>query len=631
MGKFTPSTKSIVSFESQTAQPLDTKHWFTDLTDLQDITINNNPLNYYEGMYAFQVDQGKVFRWIESTVGALTVGFTYPDPYSHDGVDYANKTFNFVEVNKSVYIVPNGGNFPNVNETPIGSIAINEFTDTAVFIGIFELQANSPNAWVEIMRTSAPVNIASDEWDASVNAYPTTFKGGTINDGNSFYITAAGTMGSTVVNIGDLLVAKSDTPGQIDANWFVVESNRDQATENILGLAKIATQVETDAGTDDSKIVTPLKLENRLAAFNPGTTIDGIKNFRSVIPNSYCKEKEAREPYSVTPFDPTTDPMPVAEFEDCSQIYNPEVIEIGDYYFLYYIGNTQKFQTVYGDSPTTRQYSDFGRIDRVFMAYRKKSEGLHGEWQKWEDGTLPVLDIGAFDNVTLDGGNAWMSNVIYDGTQYIMAYTGDSQRTNTNHTFHPAIASSSDGINWTKQGFISGMSAAMRRGFMTYYSGTYYWFGNDFDTGHVVLYSTTTPFNMSSYTLINSDITGSLTTHYNRVWSVKLFDDIVYLTVSINTVQDEVILLSCPIANIANSSSYVDEGILIKGNPNFGESYNGLAATPSSLNYNCIFREDTNVWTVFYSYYKTRMARTPYVPETGIRSITFENTIPKPV
>lgn len=104
-----------------------------------------------------------------------------------------------------------------------------------------------------------------DSWDASVGTFPTDYKGsGVVADGDTFYVTVAGTMGSTVVNVGDLLVAKVDSPAQVDANWFVLESNRDQATESIKGVAEIATQAEVDAGTDDERIVTPLKLRSLL-------------------------------------------------------------------------------------------------------------------------------------------------------------------------------------------------------------------------------------------------------------------------------------------------------------------------------------------------------------------------------
>lgn len=119
-----------------------------------------------------------------------------------------------------------------------------------------------------------------DSYDASVGTYPTNYKStGTVAEGDTFYITVSGTMGTTVVNVGDLLVARTDTPAQIDANWFVVESNRDQATETILGVSKIATQAITNIGTNDTDYVTPLKLKEYLVdqgiqnlVFNQGLT-----------------------------------------------------------------------------------------------------------------------------------------------------------------------------------------------------------------------------------------------------------------------------------------------------------------------------------------------------------------------
>ena len=48
-----------------------------------------------------------------------------------------------------------------------------------------------------------------DEHDASTG-YPTLYKGKTIQSGDTWYITVAGTMGSMEVNVGDLLVAKVD-------------------------------------------------------------------------------------------------------------------------------------------------------------------------------------------------------------------------------------------------------------------------------------------------------------------------------------------------------------------------------------------------------------------------------------
>lgn len=95
-------------------------------------------------------------------------------------------------------------------------------------------------------------------------SYPTTYDGSSVEDGDTFRITAASPMGTREVNIEDLLIALVDNPGQVDANWMVAESNRDQATESIKGVAKIATQAEVTAGTDDKTMVTPLKLKTAL-------------------------------------------------------------------------------------------------------------------------------------------------------------------------------------------------------------------------------------------------------------------------------------------------------------------------------------------------------------------------------
>lgn len=99
-------------------------------------------------------------------------------------------------------------------------------------------------------------------------AYPTTGSGvsNAIVKGDYYYIIAAGTLSANVtVNIGDVLYAKVDAATNSDTDWFVVESNRGQATETVLGVAKIATQAEADAGTNDTDYITPLKLATYVA------------------------------------------------------------------------------------------------------------------------------------------------------------------------------------------------------------------------------------------------------------------------------------------------------------------------------------------------------------------------------
>jgi len=91
---------------------------------------------------------------------------------------------------------------------------------------------------------------------------------GAVKQGFFYYVTAAGNFFTEPVEIGDALIANIDDPSAL-SDWTRVQFNVDQATETIRGVAKIATQAQTDAGVDDTTIVTPLKLAN-------ATSISGV-------------------------------------------------------------------------------------------------------------------------------------------------------------------------------------------------------------------------------------------------------------------------------------------------------------------------------------------------------------------
>lgn len=98
--------------------------------------------------------------------------------------------------------------------------------------------------------------------DASANPnYPAASKG------DSYVITVAGKVGGAsgkVVQIGDYVIAKADNAGGTEAsvgtNWFIVQANVVQATESVVGFAMVASNVDVAVGTDDTKMITPLKL-----------------------------------------------------------------------------------------------------------------------------------------------------------------------------------------------------------------------------------------------------------------------------------------------------------------------------------------------------------------------------------
>jgi hypothetical protein len=101
-------------------------------------------------------------------------------------------------------------------------------------------------------------------WDASTGSFPSASP---TKKGDYWFVTVAGTVGGVNFAVGDVIIAKIDNASTSSAaDWIQLEVNRDIATETTPGIAEIATQSETNTGTDDQRIVTPLKLNTYIAA-----------------------------------------------------------------------------------------------------------------------------------------------------------------------------------------------------------------------------------------------------------------------------------------------------------------------------------------------------------------------------
>lgn len=125
-------------------------------------------------------------------------------------------------------------------------------------------------------------------WDASSGSFPVGSSpvSGT-KKGDYWYVTTAGTVDSTPFNVGDVIVAKADNASTSSAaDWIQLEVNRDQATETTFGIVKIADQSTVNTGTDDTEVITPLKLKTYLDANVGGYTAligDGVNTTYNVI------------------------------------------------------------------------------------------------------------------------------------------------------------------------------------------------------------------------------------------------------------------------------------------------------------------------------------------------------------
>ena len=118
------------------------------------------------------------------------------------------------------------------------------------------------------LSLKAPVDL-----DCSTNPdYPLS------DAGQSYYVTVGGKIGGASgvdVQQGDTIYCKNPagSPGgdeaTVGADFFIVEGNKDQATETQTGLVALATQTEVNDGLDAIKAVTPLTLQTKLNnAFN---------------------------------------------------------------------------------------------------------------------------------------------------------------------------------------------------------------------------------------------------------------------------------------------------------------------------------------------------------------------------
>jgi len=89
------------------------------------------------------------------------------------------------------------------------------------------------------------------------------------NQGDRWEVTVAGKIGGALginVDVYDEIVCKttsvSGNQATVGANFYIVQGNIERATETTSGYIQLATDVEVQAGTDNSKAVTSLKLQN---------------------------------------------------------------------------------------------------------------------------------------------------------------------------------------------------------------------------------------------------------------------------------------------------------------------------------------------------------------------------------
>jgi len=117
--------------------------------------------------------------------------------------------------------------------------------------------------------------------------------------GDRWEVIAAGKIGGAAgidVDVYDEIVCKADNAGGTQAavgnSFYVVQGNLMRATETVSGYSRIATAEEANGGSDNTTIMTPLKVKQQIDAVAVKTTgaqtINGVKQFivSPIIPDA---------------------------------------------------------------------------------------------------------------------------------------------------------------------------------------------------------------------------------------------------------------------------------------------------------------------------------------------------------
>ena len=122
--------------------------------------------------------------------------------------------------------------------------------------------------------------------------------------GDAYTVSVAGKIGGAAgvyVQAGDVIHCLNDKAGGDQAtvgnDWNVMQANLVQATEIIAGVLKIATQAQTDAGTDDTSAITALKLATHLNNKNATEALKGLIQIATqAIVNTGTNDQQAVTP-----------------------------------------------------------------------------------------------------------------------------------------------------------------------------------------------------------------------------------------------------------------------------------------------------------------------------------------------
>jgi hypothetical protein len=135
----------------------------------------------------------------------------------------------------------------NLNNVAPKDVADAHYANTT---NAHDLDLKADITYVDNEISAAVVGLLDDRGnhDASTNLFPSTGGSGTagaILKGDLWTVSVDGTLGGTAVTVGDVVRAKTDSPGQTSTNWVVTENNIGYVPENNNNKTTVITGNET--------------------------------------------------------------------------------------------------------------------------------------------------------------------------------------------------------------------------------------------------------------------------------------------------------------------------------------------------------------------------------------------------
>lgn len=199
-------------------------------------------------------------------IGDITAVLTPTGSALSGGGSSGSITLQVVVDNSTIEVSTNSIQIKDSGVT-FAKLSSSAYTDNIT--GSSSTKLTTENAVVTYVASAiADIGVLIGSFDASTATDFPTAPGGT-NKGDYWRVSNSGLNPSVVhgeeLSTGDVLIAAINNPNvTTTTDWIFLNMNINQATETVAGIAEIATQAESDAGTDDTKIITPLKLKTTL-------------------------------------------------------------------------------------------------------------------------------------------------------------------------------------------------------------------------------------------------------------------------------------------------------------------------------------------------------------------------------